>query len=79
MTDTHKKIPSHSFILLTIDGQQGINHRNFLNPDVCFHNSIIDFEGKWQGVAQAFYNGIKHDYNQESVAVMVDTVESELV
>lgn len=41
--------------------------------------SIIDFEDKWQGVAQAFYDGIKHDYNQESVAVMVDKIESELV
>ena len=41
--------------------------------------SIIDFEDKWAGVAQAFYDGIKRDYNQESVAVMVDNVESELV
>lgn len=41
--------------------------------------SIIDFESKWQSVAQAFYDGIKRDYNQESVAVMVDVVESELV
>ena len=41
--------------------------------------SIIDFEGSWQKVAQSFYDGVKRDYNQESIAVITDTVESELI
>lgn len=40
--------------------------------------SIIDFGGAWQRLERAFYDGIKRDYNQESIAVMVDKIESEL-
>lgn len=41
--------------------------------------SIIDFDGSWEAVAQAFYDGVKRDYNQESIAVMEDKIESKLV
>lgn len=41
--------------------------------------SIIDFDGSWQKVAQSFYDGVKRDYNQESIAVVTDIVDSALV
>lgn len=41
--------------------------------------SIVDFSDEWAQVAQAFYDGVKRDFNQESIAVMVDKIESELV
>lgn len=40
--------------------------------------AVIDFDGGFEAVAEAFYEGLKRDYNQESVAVEVATVESEL-
>ena len=41
--------------------------------------SVIDFDGSFAGKMAKFIDGIKHDYNQESVAVMVDNIESKLV
>lgn len=41
--------------------------------------SVIDFEGTFSGKMGDFIAGVKRDYNQESVAVMVDKVESELI
>lgn len=41
--------------------------------------SIIDFDGKAGAKLGALIDGIKRDYNQESVAVITDKIESELV
>ena len=40
--------------------------------------SIIDFDGTAGRVLQAFIDGVKRDYNQESIAVVTDKIESEL-
>ena len=40
--------------------------------------SIIDFEDSFKDVMQAFIDKVKLDYNQESIAVMVDKIESRL-
>lgn len=40
--------------------------------------SIIDFDGTAVGRLQAFIDGVKRDYNQESVALVTDKIESEL-
>ena len=40
--------------------------------------SIIDFDGTAGAKLGAFIDGIKRDYNQESVAVVTDKIESEL-
>lgn len=41
--------------------------------------SIIDFDGTAGAKLGALIDGIKRDYNQESVAVITDKIESELV
>ena len=41
--------------------------------------TVIDFDGRFRKIAQSFYDGVKRDYNQESIAVMVEEVESKLV
>lgn len=41
--------------------------------------TVIDFNGKFKTVAPEFYAGLKRDYNQESLAVEISEVESELV
>lgn len=40
--------------------------------------SIIDFDGTAGAQLQAFIDGVKRDYNQESVALVTDKIESEL-
>ena len=40
--------------------------------------SIIDFDGKAGAMLGAFIEGVKRDYNQESVAIVTDKIESEL-
>lgn len=40
--------------------------------------SIIDFDGTAGAKLDDFIAGVKRDYNQESIAVMVDKIESEL-
>lgn len=40
--------------------------------------SIIDFDGTAGAKLGAFIEGVKRDYNQESVAVITDKIESEL-
>ena len=40
---------------------------------------VVDFNGRFKKNASKFYAGIKADYNQESIAVKVAEVESELV
>lgn len=40
--------------------------------------SIIDFDGTAGAKLGAFIDGVKRDYNQESVAVVTDSIESEL-
>ncbi len=41
--------------------------------------SVIDFDGSFKSKAQAFCDGLKRDYNQESLAVETAQVESKLV
>lgn len=41
--------------------------------------TVIDFDGSFKKQAKAFYDGVKRDYNQESIAVMIEEVESKLV
>lgn len=41
--------------------------------------SIIDFDGTAGAKLGALIDGIKRDYNQESVAVITDKIKSELV
>lgn len=40
--------------------------------------SVIDFEGTAGAKLDAFIASVKRDYNQESIAVMIDNIESEL-
>lgn len=40
--------------------------------------SIIDFDGTACAMLGAFIEGVKRDYNQESVALVTDKIESEL-
>lgn len=40
--------------------------------------SIIDFDGTAGAKLGAFIDGVKRDYDQESVAVITDKIESEL-
>lgn len=40
--------------------------------------SIIDFDGTAGAELDAFIHGVKRDYNQESVALVTDKIESEL-
>lgn len=40
--------------------------------------SIIDFDGTASARLDAFIDGVKRDYNQESVALVTDKIESEL-
>lgn len=40
--------------------------------------SIIDFDGTAGAKLGAFIDGVKRDYNQESVAVVTDSIEGEL-
>lgn len=40
--------------------------------------SIIDFDGTAGTRLDAFIHGVKRDYNQESVALVTDKIESEL-
>ncbi len=40
--------------------------------------SIIDFDGTAGAMLSKFIDGVKRDYNQESVALVTDKIESEL-
>ena len=40
--------------------------------------TVIDFDGRFGQIMGEFIDKIKRDYNQESVAVMIDKVVSEL-
>lgn len=40
--------------------------------------SIVDFDGTAGAMLNKFIDGVKRDYNQESVALVTDKVESEL-
>ena len=40
--------------------------------------SIIDFDDSFKNIMQDFIDKVKRDYNQESIAVMIDKIESRL-
>lgn len=41
--------------------------------------TVIDFDGSFEAKAESLYQGLKRDYNQESLAVEVAEVQSSLV